>query len=348
MRSLILSFVYVATFAADDGNVNVRADKDHIEFRIGDELVGRYHKKGSTSPNRSSGLSSLREIFPSCASWPMEKGRPGESTDHVHQKSVWFCHGDVIPEGVELKHKVKGVAGVDFWSEHAGHGVIRCVEVDKSRESAMSTRNEWLTADGTKIMDENRVIRLHDLKSARLFVIEIDLQASVCPITFADTKEGSFGVRVHDALRVEKGTGRIENADGKVGESQCWGQKSAWCDYSGMIDGQTVGIAVFDDPANAHPACWHVRVRPDGCQPVRTIKIRIPRHAWPRRCRPAGKRRTSQAPLRVVVAHRRRQRRKGGGAFFDFRRLANEHAGTLACHRLNCRPRWWNWQPRRS
>ena len=51
--------------------------------------------------------------------WPMEPAKPGESKDHPHQKSVWFCHGDVIPEGIELKDKVKGVTGVDFWSEGA-------------------------------------------------------------------------------------------------------------------------------------------------------------------------------------------------------------------------------------
>ena len=48
----------------------------------------------------------------------------GQAKDHPHQKSAWFCHGDVIPEGIELKDKIKGVAGVDFWSEAPGHGKI--------------------------------------------------------------------------------------------------------------------------------------------------------------------------------------------------------------------------------
>ncbi len=119
-------------------------------------------------------------------------------------------------------------------------------------------------ADGTKILDEARTIRLYNLGDTRLFVFDIDLHASVCPITFGDTKEGSFGVRVNDVLREQpgkgkKGTGKIENADGKVGELPCWGQKSAWCDYSGPIDGKVVGLAIFDDPSNPYPACWHVR-----------------------------------------------------------------------------------------
>src|SRR5262249_35152860 len=98
-------------------------------------------------------------------------------------------------------------------------------------------------------------------------VFDIDLLASVCPITFGDTKEGSFGVRVNDAIREEvevdkkkaKGAGRLENAEGKVGEAACWGYPSAWCDYSGPIDGKTVGVAILTDPSTRVPPYGHSR-----------------------------------------------------------------------------------------
>jgi hypothetical protein len=198
----------------------------------------------------------------------MEPALPGGSTDHPHQKSAWFCHGDVIPEGIELKAKVRGV---DFWSESKGHGRIVCTEVGKpvaeAKQARIATRNEWRTADGRKILDENRTLHLYDLGKAWLFVFDIDLHASVAPITFGDTKEGSFGVRVSDAITEDKpgkngrgkGLGKIENADGKVAEKDCWGRPSAWCDYSGPMNGRTVGIALFDDPNNPSRACWHVR-----------------------------------------------------------------------------------------
>ena len=54
---------------------------------------------------------------------------PGGSKDHPHQQSVWFCHGDVIPKGIELKQKIKGVEGVNCTMD----------EVDQDTESVRIT-----------------------------------------------------------------------------------------------------------------------------------------------------------------------------------------------------------------
>jgi hypothetical protein len=45
----------------------------------------------------------------------------------------------------------------------------------------------------------------------------------------------------------------------ETNEKNVWGYQSAWCDYSGPIEGQSVGIAILTDPSNAHPSCWHSR-----------------------------------------------------------------------------------------
>jgi hypothetical protein len=241
--------------------VQIKTTKDGSDFLIGDELVARYHGflyQGLAKPifwpvNAPGGIPLTRNYPPP----------EGQAKDHPHQKSAWFCHGDVIPEGIELKKKIKGVVGVDFWSEAEGHGKIVVtgmgeVTIPEARTAYIDNRNEWQTADGVKIMDEKRKIQLHDLGKSRLIVVNIDLHASVCPITFGDTKEGSFGIRINDVINAAKGKGKIQNADGKIGEKECWGQRSAWCDYSGPIDGKLVGLALFDDPKNL-PACWHVR-----------------------------------------------------------------------------------------
>ena len=165
---------------------------------------------------------------------------------------------------------------MDFWSEADGHGRIVCtgrrdwIDADNPRHGFVMSTNEWRTADDVKVLAETRLIHLYDLGDARLFVLDIDLDASVCPLTFADTKEGAFGVRVNDAIREEKGKGKIENADGKVGEKNCWGRISKWCDYSGTVDGKEVGIAIFAVTS--------------GSMPKRLLRIGI---VWPKEVRNA-------------------------------------------------------------
>jgi len=258
-----LAFLGLIPGAKGQQPVKIKLEKQVFEFYIGEELVTSYHTSGFAKPifwpvNAPGGVPLTRNYPPP----------PGQATDHPHQKSGWFCHGDVIPEGIELKSKVKGVEGVDFWSEAKGHGeIITTAALITADEIGVKASHRWRTAENGIVMDETRVIKLHDLgKNARLIVVEIDLHASVCPITFGDTKEGSFGIRINDVINAEvakkgkpAGAGKIQNANGKIGEKDCWGQKSAWCDYSGPINGKEVGLAIFDDPKNPYSACWHVR-----------------------------------------------------------------------------------------
>jgi hypothetical protein len=248
--------------AAQTNHVSILINKGSADFRLGKELVATYHFGPEVAKPYFWPLNAPGDV-PVTRAWPMKKGQPGETTDHVHQKSAWFCHGDVIPEGVTLTQKIKGVEGVDFWSEAKGHGRIVCTQVGQpttaGASSVLPTRNEWRTADGVKILDETRNIQLHTLGDARLLTFDITLTASVCPITFGDTKEGSFGVRVDDRLREKGGNGKLTNADGKTNELFLWGQRSLWCDYSGTLDGKAVGLTIFDHPKNPHAACWHSR-----------------------------------------------------------------------------------------
>jgi hypothetical protein len=248
---------------ADPAQPVVEVDRYQVDFLAGSgQLVGRYHRDARVAKPYFWPVNGPGGV-PLTRAWPMEKASPGGSTDHPHQKSAWFCHGDVIPEGLTLKTHAKGVKGVDFWSEQPGHGRIVCTEVGEPQfgkdHVRLPTRNEWRTADGVKLLDEARTLHFYDYGDTRLLVVDIDLLAAAAPVTFGDTKEGSFGVRVNDGIRAQGGRGKIQNAHGKTGEAACWGQTAAWCDYSGPIDGKTVGIAILDDPRNPYPACWHVR-----------------------------------------------------------------------------------------
>jgi hypothetical protein len=55
------------------------------------------------------------------------------------------------------------------------------------------------------------------------------------------------------------GTGTILNANGRKNEAQVWGHAADWCDYSGTIAGERVGIAIFCHPENFRPSWFHAR-----------------------------------------------------------------------------------------
>lgn len=264
--------------------VSIAKGEDTLELRAGKELAAKYQFAGAVSTGKGDATRPLAKpvFYPLNApggvavtrGWPLVPAKPGETTDHVHQKSVWFCHGDVIPEGGALKAKSadKRVHGVDFWSEGGNHGRIVCVEVGEPKQisashAAIPTRNEWRAADGMKVLDEARTIHLIATPAGRLIVLEIDLHAKDHPITFGDTKEGSMGVRVHDAIRLNgKGSdGAVTSSTGDVVKAPAkdnlpvWGKPADWHDYSGTIDGKPAGLAVFDDPKNPVRARWHTR-----------------------------------------------------------------------------------------
>ena len=269
MRFLAFAFLPASLLAAD---LAVEKDSDSIAIKHGTEIVAVYRigekvAKPYLWPLRAPGGSSVTR------NWPMEKGTPNETTDHVHQKSAWFCHGDVIAEGLEPKTKSsdKRVHGVDFWSESAGHGRIVCTEVGKIAAkdgvATIPTKNEWRSPDGDVVLEEERTLVISTSKLGYLIAFDIVLKATNYPIAFGDTKEGSFGVRVPDsfATSAEGSTGTVSSSDGttaepkKKGTLKLWGQLADWNDYSGKVSESTAGIAIFDHPKNPHRAAWHTR-----------------------------------------------------------------------------------------
>ncbi|MGO9809679.1 MAG: PmoA family protein [Isosphaeraceae bacterium] len=174
----------------------------------------------------------------------------GEDRDHPHQRSLWFTHGKVN--------------GIDFWSEQKGHGTIketaRTSIVSGSVLGRLSTSDDWIGPDGRKVCEDERVLTFYKTANARVIDFEIVLKAAPGPVTFGDTKEGMFGLRVASSMDVDrKRGGRIVNAEGLV-DGQAWGKPSPWVDYSGPINGKTVGIAILNHPRSfRYPTTWHVR-----------------------------------------------------------------------------------------
>ena len=182
--------------------------------------------------------------------WPMKEGKD-EAQDHVHHRSLWFTHGEVN--------------GHDFWGEGGRSGKIvheKFLKVSSGREvGIIQSRNKWVARDGKVICTDTRTHRFYNRTDGQIMDFEITIHASHGKVVMGDTKEGSMAIRLAPTMRVEGkvAKGHIVNSQGHRDKS-AWGKRAAWCDYYGPVNGETVGVAIFDHPTNPkHPTWWHVR-----------------------------------------------------------------------------------------
>ncbi len=185
--------------------------------------------------------------------WPLvqvdeEKDLKG---DHPHQRGIWFGH--------------ENVNGSDFWNSYTAknRGKITLIKVGELKSGkangSVTATFQWTGNDGKPVLTESRVMTFYDQPNLRTIDFDITLTA-LDTVKFGDAKDGTFGMRLRPLLQEDKGSGHILNAEGLAGEKAAWGKPSDWCDYSGEISGEKVGVAILDHPANpGHPVRWHVR-----------------------------------------------------------------------------------------
>ncbi len=175
-----------------------------------------------------------------------------ESKDHIHHRSLYVAYG-------EVNH-------ADFWSEGQNAGrIIHKNFTERSEGSVVGriyTQNSWVDKSGNPLMSDLQNFRIYALPEDRAIIdLDLTLLAEHGDVFFGDTKEGGIiTVRVNPQMNASNETGKIENAFGGINENETWGKKAHWCDYSGVVDGTSLGVAVFDHLSNPrYPTYWHVR-----------------------------------------------------------------------------------------
>lgn len=218
-----------------------------ISVFVGDDQFTRYEHGAYAKPI-------LYPVFgpnqiPMTRSGPMKKVA-GEADDHPHHKSIWIGHE---------------INGVDFWTEQ-GKVMHYSMKVDE-KDNSFRARNFWLGKDSEPILRDEVRHKFGANETSRWIDASITYRAAHSDITFADTKEGMFAIRTHPDLRlkpdqkrgVEEVFGSAINSNGTEG-TEIWGQSAKWVYYWGKVEGQEVGIAIFDHPTNLrHPTTWHAR-----------------------------------------------------------------------------------------
>jgi hypothetical protein len=211
--------------------------------------------------------------------YPLEP-RAGEAADHPHHVGHWFNYGEVN--------------GYDFWGHSdetsaankpkmgtiVHKGITRVASGKEQGELAVTA--DWVIPDGSTLLREQTQFLFSGGPGRRAVDRVTTWTAADKPVTFTDTKEGAFGIRVARALdhpskqpqvlldargarepkaRVDNTgvTGRYIGSDGRTGEA-VWGTRGPWMGLTGVVDAQPVTLAIFDHPSNhGHPTYWHAR-----------------------------------------------------------------------------------------
>ena len=196
--------------------------------------------------------------------YPMVEDIAGERHDSPNHRGLWFTHGDVN--------------GYDFWANEEsqpgggkGKGKVVLERLDKftmgKKSGTISGTFDWKIPSGETLLIESRKMTFYSDPAVRVVDFDITLSPQQ-EVTFGDTQEGMFAIRLAAELEEEqpkdiaepKRTGRMVNAANKAGEKNVWGKRSDWVDYSGQVGGAAVGVAVFEHPSNPrYPTYWNAR-----------------------------------------------------------------------------------------
>jgi hypothetical protein len=257
VRSAAALSLLLAGTARVNAQVELKAvGTDHVSIAINgqpfsDFFIGSAYPKPFLAPLRTvSGLIVTRK-------YPMEKVE-GESRDHPHHRGLFIGYGTVNDVNFWENEVSSHTSGVNPATK--GHITLENLgDVTSGKKSGSVTATfQWQTPDHHDVLVEKRVMTFYADPDIRRVDVDATFTAKV-NVNFADTKEGFFAIRVADSM-TEKNGGLMTNSEGAQTEKNIWGKRADWVDYDGTVQGEKVGIAIFDNPENFnHPPRWHSR-----------------------------------------------------------------------------------------
>lgn len=255
---LVLGFVLAAVLPAQvvlkqaDGKLSV----DIGGKPFGELFFGPETRKPYFHPMRSASGKQVTRSYPML---PAEQAKAlGEAVDHPHHQGLSFTYAEVN--------------GYNYWASDSTQlndksGRIRLRRVVSVKGSAARMEFEWLDPQGKPILLEDRTMTFAGTATERTVDFDFRFNA-LTAVTFSDTKEGMFNMRLAAGLEEPQPkspksparTGVMTSSAGCRTEKECWGKRAAWMDVSGDLEGEKLGVAIFDHPGNPkHPTYWHAR-----------------------------------------------------------------------------------------
>lgn len=268
--ALALCLIIASDACAAESKFNLKEDAHGVEVTVNGKPFANYVLDQTNKPF----------LFPiygptgkaMTRAFPMQD-LPSESKvqrDHYHHRGINFGH--------------ESIGGWDSWSERATHepglnnpkasetalkriaalGTIKHVKFTELKTDAdkavIAETCEYLDASGKRLVTEERRLTFRDAGATRSIDFDQDFIATDGDVNLDDRKDAGLSIRVPASMAVDsKEGGKIVNSEG-VADKEAWSKAAKWCDYSGPVDGEHLGVAFLNHPGSyRYPTRWHVR-----------------------------------------------------------------------------------------
>jgi hypothetical protein len=255
---LLTALSAIADFAqADDANPQVEFVRgtDRVAVVIDGLPVAVYFEQDNRIPRPFFAHVRAPNGMQSTRHHPPIEGQDLPDHDTFHP-GIWMSFGDI--------------SGSDYWRTTARvrHAGFEDEPKGGPGKGSFAVRNEYLDQlDPSKVVCEEVARYTFLTRPAGYLLVWDSTFSSDHEFTFGDQEEMGLGFRVASPLRVEQksevelppGNGTILDSEGRKNGDAVWGNSADWCDYSGTLSGQRVGMTLFCHPKNFRPSWFHAR-----------------------------------------------------------------------------------------
>lgn len=174
---------------------------------------------------------------------PPVKGEDLDDHSTMHP-GLWLAFGDLD--------------GADFWRNKGRVRHLQFTEEPKRILGGGSfAAQSAYEVEGRTICTETCEIAISVRPNGYLLDWKSTFQSKL-DFTFGDQEEMGLGVRVVTPLAVAKG-GEIIDSESRKNGAQIWGKQADWCQYSGVVDRQRIGVVLMPAPQNFRRSWFHAR-----------------------------------------------------------------------------------------
>ncbi len=247
MKNLLLipglAVVYISSVIADEPRLSFTETEGQVAINAGDLSIASYVY---------SDVNILRPYFVHVKTpngVQVTRNHPpqsGDRDDHATMHpGIWLAFGDL--------------SGTDFWRNKGRVEHVEFIQPPAAERNVGSfiERKRYVRPDGSVVCNEEFRVAIRVRNDGYVIYLESHF-SSDDEFYFGDQEEMGLGIRVATPIS-EIGGGTLTDAEGRRGAGEIWSQAADWCDYSGRVDGQDVGITVMGHPANFRESWLHAR-----------------------------------------------------------------------------------------